>query len=264
MRTPGGTRTTLLLAAMVAACHGDALAQVESPPGVAYPAVAAEASDVAGLVPEGWRVEHRIDGRVDDDARDDVVLLLRMDDPANVLDNTGGWGTQRFDTNPRMLVIAVAGADGRWNRVVADHALIPRQESTVEDDYLADDASASVTLKQRVLRVSLHMFMSAGGWNAGSTTYAFRLEGDCFRLIGFDTRDTHRGSGETNDLSVDLLRGRAWRRTGSIEDDAPGPQRPAQVTATAPVCIEAVGNGFEYAPPVSAEAPAPHEGGDAG
>ncbi|MEA9772890.1 hypothetical protein VDF71_16730 [Xanthomonas campestris pv. raphani] len=54
-------------------------------PQVRYPQIAAHAAAVEGLVPTGWRVEQRLQGDLDRDGRNDVVLVLKMTDAANVL-----------------------------------------------------------------------------------------------------------------------------------------------------------------------------------
>src|SRR5690554_4453847 len=71
-------------------------------PDVAYPAIAERAAAPEAFVPPGWRLERLARGRLDDDGREDALLVLRMDDPVNVVDGAGP-GPGRFDTNPRML-----------------------------------------------------------------------------------------------------------------------------------------------------------------
>src|SRR5690606_5843932 len=116
------------LARPAAASH----AQDLEPPPVAWPDVPAHATTADGFAPPGWRVERAVEGHLDEDGRSDLLLVLKMDDPANVLAHDGP-GPSRFDTNPRMLVVALADADG-YRRLVADHALIPRPHSPAHDD----------------------------------------------------------------------------------------------------------------------------------
>ena len=231
------------------------LAHAFEPPAVAYPAIADAAATPAGFVPPGWRLEHELRGRLDGDAREDVLLLLRMDAPGNVVDNAGP-GPDRFDTNPRMLVAAVAGADGGWRRVMAHHALVPRAESPVMDDVLGDDPAGAIAIRaNRTWTIGLHGWASAGSWSAREVGYTFRLEGGCMRLVGYDDMHLHRASGEITTTSVNYLDGRAWTRSGSIADDTPGPRRWMRLASTAPVCIDDIGDGLAFAPALADPAP---------
>ncbi|MGY1410762.1 hypothetical protein ACW5EG_14455 [Luteimonas sp. A611] len=214
--------------------------------GVAYPPIADRAAAPEAFVPTGWRLEHLARGRLDADDREDALLVLRMDDPANVIDNTG-FGPDRFDTNPRMLVALLAQPDGGWRQVMRDHRLVPRPESPVMDDFLGDAAGSAVTIRpNRTWSVALHSWASAGTWSMRQVAYTFRLEGDCMRLVGYDDMHLHRASGEITTTSVNYLTGRAWIQPGSISDDTPGAKRPTRLGSNAPLCIDDVGDGLAF------------------
>ena len=238
------TSSLLLLAccAMAPSVHAFEL------PEVVYPRIAERAAAPEAFVPVGWGLEHRARGRLNDDDLEDALLVLRMEAAANVVDNAG-LGPSRFDTNPRMLVAVVGEADGSWRRVMVDHALVPRPESAVMDDFLGDDASSAITMRpSRAWSVGLYSWASAGTWSTRTVTYTFRLEEGCMRLIGYDEMHLHRASGETNATSVNYLDGRAWVQPGSIEDDTPGPKQWTRLASKARVCIGDIGDGLSFNP----------------
>ncbi|MCR6662418.1 MAG: hypothetical protein NVV60_04540 [Luteimonas sp.] len=223
---------------------------VVEPPAVAPPQIASHADVPEDFVPAGWRIEHRVDGRIDDDTHDDVLLLLRMDDPANVIDNDG-LGSRQLDTNPRMLVVAFSDGKGGWRRVLMNHALIPRRESPTMADYLQDDPAGSITLQDnRSIRISLHSFASAGSWYMGNTTFTFRHQDGCFRLIGYDATELHRASMAMKEVSINYLTGRALVSEGSAEEEAL-PKRWQRLSDRSRICIEDVGDGFLFEPKLS-------------
>lgn len=225
-----------------------AQAQPWQVPEVVYPDIAARAEAPSGFVPPGWRVEHALRGRLDADGLDDVLLVLRMDDPGNVIRGEGAGG-EPVDTNPRMLVAAVARAGGGWERVMADQALVPRRELPWMDDVFDDDAAGAVALgPERTWTVSLRSFSSAGSWGMRSVGYTFRLDDGCMRLLAHDDMHLHRASGEITTTHVDYLEGRAWTRTGSVGDDADGPKRWTRPASADPVCIETIGDGLRFEP----------------
>ena len=251
MRNPAAILLTLVACA---ATITQALA--DEPPEVAYPRLVERAATLAAFVPAGWRLEHAARGNLDAEAGEDALLVLRMDAPANVIENDG-FGPDRFDTNPRMLVAALADANGGWRRVMANHALVPRPEAPVMDDFLNDNPASAVTLRaNRTWSVQLHSWASAGTWSTREVTYTFRLEGDCMRLVGYDNEHLHRGSGVTTTTSINYLTGRAWIRAGSIEDDTPGPQRATQLASRARICIGDIGEGLAFEPDLVRVAPA--------
>lgn len=219
-------------------------------PEVVYPGIAGRAATPEAFVPAGWRLEHRVRGRLNDDDLEDALLVLRMDASANVVDNTG-FGPERFDTNPRMLVAVVGEADGSWRQVMVDHALVPRPEAPVMDDFLGDDAASALTIRpNRTWSLALHSWASSGTWSMRNVAYTFRLEGDCMRLIGYDQMHLHRASGEITTTSVNYLNGRAWVQPGSIEDDTPGPKQWTRLASKARVCIGDIGDGLSFDPPL--------------
>ena len=217
-------------------------------PEVSYPAIVERAASLEGFVPSGWRLEHLARGRLDADERGDALLVLRMDDPANVIDNDG-LGPARFDTNPRMLVAALAQPDGSWRQVMRNHRLVPRPESPVMDDVFDDDPGTAVAIRpNRTWSVALRSWASAGTWSTRQVAYTFRLEGGCMRLVGYDEMHLHRASGEITTTSVNYLTGRGWIRSGSVEDDVDRGAQPARLAANPRLCIDDVGDGLSFAP----------------
>ncbi|TDK26344.1 hypothetical protein E2F46_05220 [Luteimonas aestuarii] len=230
---------------MGAAASSTVQGQAFDVPPVQWPAVAERAMSVQGFVPDGWRLEHHVEGRLDDDARPDLLILLRMQDPANIVEHDG-LGMSPFDTNPRMLVIALADPDGGYRRALVDRALIPRPESPVMDDVLQDDPAHAIRIADnRAFSVALHSWASAGSWFTSRRSFTFRWQDGCFRLIGLDTFELHRGSGATAEASINYLTGRAWTRTGSIEDDD-GDRQPHRLAKRSMICLEDVGDGLSF------------------
>ena len=232
-----------------------AQAQAFDVPEVAWPGVVERAAAPSGFVPPGWRIEHEERGLLDDDALEDVLLVLRMDDPGNIIDNDGP-GPDRFDTNPRMLVAAVATSDGDWRQVMVDQALVPRPVNPAMEDALCTDSSCGVEIRpDRTWRVSLGSWSSAGSWSMRTVAYTFRFERDCMRLLGYDDMDLHRASGAIMERSVNYLSGRAWTQRDHIGGEGPEPKQWTRLASKEPVCIGDVGHGFSFTPDLPEPAP---------
>jgi hypothetical protein len=214
-------------------------------PDVVYPTLARHAANAEGFAPAGWRIESKVSGDLNADGAADLVLVLRQNDPRNVLDNRGGLGPDTLDTNPRILAAALARPGGGYDLVLQNHSLIPRTSEPTLDDYL--DEGGGVSIKRGTLRVALHLFASAGGWTMGTYTYAFRLRRGRFELIGYDADMTQRNSGEVDQTSADYLTGKLKQSVGRI--DAAGVKSHwTALPPRAPLTLEAVGDGMAFDP----------------
>ena len=227
---------------------GPAMAQDDPEyPDVRYPRLPDTGATLQAFVPEGWKIESRDAGDLNKDTRDDVVLVLRMQDPANVVQNEG-LGVSEFDTNPRLLAVLFAEAAGGYRLAVQDHALIPRPDNPVMDDYL--DGDDAVTVRRGAFTVRLHSWASAGSWYTSNTTFTFRHQDGCFRLIGHDSSWMHRGSGETGSTSFNFAAGKGVFEEGTMESDTPTRTKIMAIPRGELPCLERIGNGFEFDPGV--------------
>jgi len=213
-------------------------------PPVTYPAVPAQAATPEGFAPAGWRIERRIEGDLDGDGLDDLVLILRDADPRNVLKNDG-LGPPSFDSNPRILVIALRRPQGGYGLLVADHALIPRDTEPNIEDYLED--AAPPTVRRGVLRLGLHLFANAGGSDMSQIGFSFRHDDGRMRLIGYDNHTVNRMSGETEGVSVDYLSGKVKQTKGRIDRDKVATSW-ITLPPAPPLTLEQVGDGMDFDP----------------
>lgn len=236
----------LRLCAVFVACfllRQPALGAVLEVPPVAYPILVRHAQSLRDFVPEGWRLECEVQGDLNGDNLPDDVLVLRAASRNNVLD----VGARHFDTNPRILAIALADPGGGYRLAAENHTLIPRATQPNADDYLEPESSA-IEIRRGVLRVRLRLFMSSGGWDTRESFYSFQYRSERFELIGYDRSDVSRNSATSTDISVNYLTGREKVGTGSVSSDRPDkviwksiPRRPL-------LTIDQVGDGLAFNP----------------
>ena len=208
-----------------------------------FPAIPAQAQTQAGLVPKGWIVETESRDDLNGDGVPDLLLVLHMTDPVNVIKNDG-FGSSEIDTNPRMLVVAFADkATNKYSLALADHTLIPRHTNPLMDDPLE-----GVALVKGTVQVSLGFWMSAGSWYTSQTKLTFRYQDGCFKLIGYDSTGTKRNTGETSTVSVNYPAKKMKITKGNIENER---QSVSWKTVRAPslLCLDAVGDGLDFNPP---------------
>jgi hypothetical protein len=214
----------------------------EEVPPVVFPAIPAQAQAQADLVPKGWIVESESRGDLNGDGGPDLMLVLHMTNPANVIKNDG-FGVSELDTNPRMLVVAfVDKATKKYSLALANHTLIPRQTNPLMDDHLEGAAIVKGTLQ-----VSLGMWMSAGSWYTSQTKLTFRYQDGCFKMIGYDSTETRRNTGETSTVSINYLTRKMKITKGNIQDDQ-GNTSWKTLRAPRLLCLDAVGDGLDFDP----------------
>jgi hypothetical protein len=223
-----------------------AAAQDLAIPEVVYPSLPKQAQTAEGFVPLGWVLEVQASGDLNQDGNADLILVLRQNNPANVIEDFEGLGEKPFDTNPRILAIAFRdGPSGKFSVQLQNHTLIPRRTEPAAADPF--DKEIGIAIARGSFQVRLDWFMSAGGWGTFNTTYTFRHRSGRFELIGYDRFTTHRGSGDTASLSINYLTRKVKRTTGHISRDNDKvhwqtlPQKPAPT-------LESIGDGLSFEP----------------
>jgi hypothetical protein len=232
-----------MLLALLALPASAAAAQNFVIPPVSYPPLPAAAAAPQGFVPKNWRIEAQASGDLDGDSRADLALVLRAEDPANVVAET--MCAERFDTNPWMLALLLAKPDGGYRLAVENHTLIPRRENPCEVDPFSD--SGQIAIERGILRIHLERMMTAGGWDAGNATFKWRLQGGSLRLVGFDYSNVKRNTGALTLISVNYLTGRAKISTGNIGTDREKVRWRALRNKRAPAIAE-IGDGLMFDP----------------
>ncbi|QIK95419.1 hypothetical protein G7076_01990 [Sphingomonas sp. HDW15A] len=226
----------IVLLAAAAQSPGDA----ETPP-VTYPVIVGEGPTAESFVPDKWKLERKATGDLNGDRLPDAALVLHMADRANFI--SSDWDpNQKYDSNPRMLVVLFGRSGGGYTLAASDHALIPRLKNQNQDDPFDE-----VTIENGTLRVKMHLFMSAGGWEMGGSAFTFRWQGSAFKLIGFDRDSVRRNSGETEEVSINFLTGKMLAKRGNI-----GTEKETRLTAKIPIrpliALGDIGDGLMFDP----------------
>jgi hypothetical protein len=223
-----------------------AVAQELTIPEVIYPALPKQADAAGGFVPSGWILEAQASGDLNRDGNADLVLVIRQNNPANVIEDFEGLGEKPFDTNPRILAIAFWDKpSGHYNLQLENHTLIPRRtEPAAEDPF---NKESGIAIVRGGFQVRLSWFMTAGGWETFNAAYTFRYDAGRFELIGYDRDTVHRGSGETRAVSINYLTGKVKTTTGHMSRDAVKTRWRTLPQKLSPA-IESIGDGLSFEP----------------
>lgn len=212
----------LLLTLFLLAVTGNLVAQSDEPwqtPKAAdYPAIAAEATACEGFTPKDWTVTAKVEGDLNGDKLADCVLVVRGTDKKFLYKNEG-LGTEVFDTNPRVLVIAFRRSDGFRLAEQNNRFIIAPDSPTMTEPF------QEAAINKSVLTFNFEEFYSAGSWGMSNRKYAFRFEKGEFVLIGVDKTYVNRGSGEMETRSYNFSTGKVRTDKGHISDDGTGKVR---------------------------------------
>ncbi len=159
-------------------------------------AVAARGASLQSLVPRGWKIEKRVSGDLNRDAKPDAVLVL-------VESGAPSADAQNEESRARVLVVALKSGT-MWRRAAfnADLLLGTRDGGAF---YGAMGTPVNVSVQNGVLNVN----QASGSRETTETTYRFRFDArqNGFFLIGLERIDRDRLSGDARNTSTNYLTG---------------------------------------------------------
>lgn len=184
-------------------------AQMLEPPPVTFPRLPPAATSEATIVPTGWKIAERDSGDLNGDGKPDLVLLLKMDNRANILAIPDSSPPATFDTNPFLLTIAFADDAGGYRVAASTHRIFRRPDTPYSGDVPPGEGDS--------VRVERGTLLLGNEYLRGHDSFRFRWNGSTFRLIGYDTSGASGGCIET--ISINYLTGKVrWEDTPISKD----------------------------------------------
>lgn len=177
-----------------------------------YPAIAETGAKTSDFIPQNWKTLGEAKGDLNGDKIPDTAFVIQGSDPKFIAKNDG-LGTDTFDTNPRMLVILFGTSDGYKLAEKSTTFVASSDYPTMEEPF------DSIEIKNGVLQIKQHIFMSAGGWGTSNYTYKLRYQNGDFAVIGADTTSVQRNTGEMESRSYNFLTRKVQVETGRIDSD---------------------------------------------
>lgn len=198
-------RTMLIASAL--ALSSSALASDDDLPKVIYPRLSTTVRHANDFIPSGWSLVALDTGDLSGDQQPDVVVLMRMADPANIKPVMSSPDYKTDDTNPYLVAIGFARAGG-FTLAASNHALFPREVAPMHGDD--PPGPESVEIRQGVLTLTLRRLR-------GFDRLRFRWDGNAFPLIGYDCAGA--AGGDFTSMSANYLTGKARIEKGDASRD---------------------------------------------
>jgi hypothetical protein len=210
---------------------------VNAQPAFVAPTLPASAHSVAEFVPAGWSIEQQHGADFGRNGRLGVLLLLRMGGDAASAGGSAGM-------SPPRIVAPLLRTRAGYTRVGQNGRLIPSVDLASQEDPMAD---GEIAVRTGGFDLRLALMSGVGSYLTASLKFRFRLEGGCFRLIGYDRLETHRATLATQDLSINFLRGTVVRTTGNAQSDATQQTR-ERLKSNPRRCLEDLPSAAEFQP----------------
>lgn len=178
--------------------------------------------NISTFVPDKWKILEQIEGDLNKDKLSDVVLIIEDTNPDNIFQNEN-LGSSIINTNPRYLLILFKTEKGYVLQEI-NKTFLP-SEGDVESPCLADPLmDGGIEIKNGSVVLALNYWMSCGSWYTGTDIYTFRYQKNEFELIGFDSNEFHRASGEMNATSINFSTKKMSITSGGnmFEEDSDG------------------------------------------
>ena len=161
---------------------------------------------VEQIVPEGWEHEEE-EGDLNKDGIKDLVVLAKPNFKENMKTRDDGY---EYNFNPYILAIYFGQAEGGFQLWKQYKELFP-----ADDEWSSVGVDISITEKG-ALNIDTDLFSSGGSYGTNRTKYTYRYQNGDFHLIGKESTDMMRNTGEMTTVSENYL---TWKRQ-TIKDNA--------------------------------------------
>ncbi len=192
------------------------------------------------LIPTDWELLDSKTGDLNKDGILDLVFAIANTDEKNLKPNDG-FGIGPIDLNPRKLGIYFGTPSGTFRKqLVSNEFIILRETPSMDEPFEGFTIS-----KKGVLSINFHIWYSAGSWSTSNHTYKFRFQNNAFVLIGYDSNEAHRASGETTDYSINFLSEKMKITRGNFSEDESESVEWINIYLDEPITIKTLKKPFE-------------------
>ena len=149
------------------------------------------------------------------DGQADLALIIENTSPENIVKNDS-LGSPELNLNPRRLLVLLKKPQAY--QLAASNDFLP-SEGDAESPCLAAPLAEgeALAIKNGLLKIGLHYWLSCGSWYVTNHLYTFRYQDQSFKLIGYDSNDFHRASGDITERSINFLTGKVKSTSGKNE-----------------------------------------------
>ncbi len=187
------------------------------------PIIHKEGKLITDFVPRKWKIIAKSEGDLNKDKMIDIAFVIENTAIENIILNEG-LGKDTLNVNPRFLLVLFK-TDSKYVLKSINKKFIPSQDDAespcLEDPFMEN---GGIEIKNGVLYIDLHYWLSCGSWYVTDRKYKFRFQDNSFVLIGYDSTSFHRSSGESESESINFLSKKKELITGMNEFEESNPK----------------------------------------
>ena len=158
------------------------------------------------MIPEGW--EHQeVQGDLNKDGIKDLVVLAKPNFKENMMTRDDGY---IYNFNKYIIAIYFGQAEGLFKMWKQYQELFP-----ADDEWSSVGVELTIT-ERGTLNIDTDLFSSGGSYGTSRTKYTYRYQNADFYLIGRESTEMMRNTGEMTTVSENYL---TWKRQ-TIKDNA--------------------------------------------
>lgn len=165
-------------------------------------------------IPEGWNIIMSTEGDLNNDKVADLAILIE-----NTLSEHIAYDEQReysLNYNPRALMVFLKNKEGLYQLIGQnDTGFIPpsddRDNPCIVDPLMEN---GELRIKNNVLHIALHFWLSCGSYEVASYRYKFQYNGMSLDLVAGEVEGYHRATGEASLREFDFVRKLKMETTG--------------------------------------------------
>ena len=170
------------------------------------PKLPSSGSSFSAFIPERWVPLDTAVGDLNNDERDDAVLVLQCRD--TIMGDTTGMGSSFSPAAPRTLTVLFGTPYGYRLALQNDHFILRSNEGGMFDPF------EGVEIKDGLLVI---YFYGGSAWRF-SYTYNFRFTENVFSLVGAEALDYYVPEGYGSSYSFDFRAHRVKVTTGNMTE----------------------------------------------
>jgi len=165
-----------------------------------------QGASVEQIVPDGW--EHKeAQGDLNKDGIKDLVVLTKPNFKENMMTRDDGY---EYNFNKYIVAIYFGEAEGGFKQWKQYKELFP-----ADDEWSSVGVGINIT-ERGTLNIETDLFSSGGSYGTSQTKYTYRYQNGDFYLIGMESTEMMRNTGEMTTVSENYL---TWKRQ-TIKDNA--------------------------------------------
>lgn len=165
------------------------------------------------MVPKDWILVYYALGDINHDGKDDAIMVIENTDPA-FLKRNRRLGPKILNMNPRQMLVLFQTQTGYQEMLRVANGF--PTEHSFQKPCLADPLveAGKINIEDGLVKVALNYTLKCSGYNTTKHTFKFRYENTRFRLVGFNTMQLERISGDATEHNFDYLAGQKTTVTG--------------------------------------------------